>query len=351
MINKKILKILFVLVIPIMLFSCAETQIMEIAWPDPPARPRVRFVRSYYGPSDIVKKSFILDSVLGGTGYISFGKPMGVYMDKRDRLYVVDTSKKTVFILDSKNRSFNALNIRGRMAFNMPVVTATDSKGNIFVTDSANAQIVMFNSGGRYLKHVFRGTKWTRPTGITIDKKRGRIYVADTQKHKIHVFDETSLRHIQTIGGTRGSEEGEMNFPTHMAVNNNNGDLLVTDTMNARVQIFDFKGRFKLAIGQFGDGAGMFARPKGVAIDSEDHIYVVDAGFNNVQVFDYEGQVLMSFGGYGQDRGHLILPAGLHIDKDDFIYVSDSFNQRINVYEFLGDKHEERKKKGINLKK
>jgi DNA-binding beta-propeller fold protein YncE len=352
MIKKNLFKILSILVIPIMLYSCAAEQraINEIIWPLPPDIPRVKFLKSYYGPSDVVKKSFIADAVLGGSGYVSFSKPMGVHYDN-GRLFVVDTGKLTVFMLDKKNQLFKALSIRGRQAFRVPVHMAIDSKGNIIVVDAAAAQIIMFDSNGNYLKHVFRKDKWTRPTGITIDKKRHRIYIADTQKHKVRVYDDRSHELLQTIGGIRGTGEGEMNFPTHMTVNKNNGDLLVTDTMNARVQIFDYKGRFKLAFGQFGDGPGMFSRPKGIAVDSEDHIYVADAGFNNIQIFDYEGRVLLAFSGYGQERGHMILPAGLFIDDDDVIYVSDSFNERINLFEFLGDKHKARKSKGINLDK
>jgi DNA-binding beta-propeller fold protein YncE len=333
-----------------MLFSCAPPPATEVIWPGPPNQPRIKFVKSVYGPSDVVKKSFVVDALLGAQGNVSFTKPMGVFYDnKRDRLIVADTAKQTVFILDKKGATYSALHIKGRAAFVKPIIARTDSRDRIFVTDSAGKQVVMFDNDGNYLNHVFDDGQFKRPTGLAIDKERKRIYVSDTHLHRIQVFDEDSLKLIQTIGGVRGTDEGEMNFPTHMAINRNNGDLLVTDTMNARVQIFDYKGRFKLAFGKFGDGAGMFARPKGVAIDSEEHIYVADAGFNNVQIFDYEGTILMAFSGYGKRRGDTILPAGVYVDDDDLIYVSDSFNERINIYEFLGNKHEERKKKGIIL--
>lgn len=352
MIKTRLLKIIFTLSIPIILFSCAQTQMEDLIWPGPPSPPRIKFIKSYYGPSDIVKKNFILDSVLGAEGDVFFTKPMGVFYDnKRNRLMVTDTAKQTVFIMDKKNANYVAMHIRGRAAFVKPITSRIDSRGRIFITDSAGKQILMFDNNGQYIRHVFEEGKWTRPSGLAIDKKRKRIYISDTHKHRIQVFDEDSLKLIQTIGGVRGTEEGEMNFPTHMAINRKNGDLLVTDTMNARVQIFDYKGRFKLAFGEFGDGTGQFARPKGIAIDSEDHIYVADAGFNNVQIFNYEGEILMSFGGYGMQRGQMILPAGLYIDDDDFIYVSDSFNERVNIYEFLGDKHKKRAEKGIVLDK
>ena len=108
--------------------------------------------------------------------------------------------------------------------------------------------------------------------------------------------------------------------------------------MNGRLQIFDKDGKFKRAFGQFGDAPGMFARPKGVGVDSEGHIYVVDAAFNNVQIFNEEGQVLLAFSSYASDRAQMILPAGMAVDHDDYIYVVDSWNRRINMFEYLGEK-------------
>jgi DNA-binding beta-propeller fold protein YncE len=79
----------------------------------------------------------------------------------------------------------------------------------------------------------------------------------------------------------------------------------------------------------------MFARPRGVALDSEGHVYVVDAMFNNVQVFDLEGAILLAFGEYGRGVGQFWLPAGICIDENDTIYVSDSLNRRIQVFQYL----------------
>ena len=84
----------------------------------------------------------------------------------------------------------------------------------------------------------------------------------------------------------------------------------------------------------------MFARPKGIGVDSEGHIYVVDAAFNNVQIFNDEGQVLLAFASYGSDRSQMILPAGLAVDSQDYIYVVDSWNRRVNMFEYVGAKAE-----------
>ena len=54
------------------------------------------------------------------------------------------------------------------------------------------------------------------------------------------------------------------------------GNVYVTDTMNNRVEIFDADGKFISTFGKNGDGPGYFARPKGIAVDSDGHIWVAD---------------------------------------------------------------------------
>jgi DNA-binding beta-propeller fold protein YncE len=88
-------------------------------------------------------------------------------------------------------------------------------------------------------------------------------------------------------------------------------------------------------IGQKGDGAGDLSLPKGVAFDSEGHIYIVDAHFENIQIFDEAGQLLMAFGREGQEPGKFSLPAGLAIGPDDQIWVADSGNRRLQVFEYI----------------
>ena len=107
--------------------------------------------------------------------------------------------------------------------------------------------------------------------------------------------------------------------------------------MNFRVQVFDVDGRVIGKVGEMGASLGQFARPKGVALDSEGNIYVVDAAFNNFQIFNTGGELLMFVGRVGTQPGEFWLPAGLHIDQQDRIYVVDQYNRRVQVFQYLGE--------------
>ena len=110
------------------------------------------------------------------------------------------------------------------------------------------------------------------------------------------------------------------------------------DALNFRVQLVSDDGTFKTSIGKIGDSSGTTFRPKGVAIDSEHHYYVVDGLWGVVQVFDREGRLLYYFGGRGTAPGDFQLPAGVFIDRNDRIFVVDSFNRRIQVFHYFGQK-------------
>ena len=84
-------------------------------------------------------------------------------------------------------------------------------------------------------------------------------------------------------------------------------------------------------IGRKGDVPGTFAQPKGIAIDPEGHLYVVDAHFEAVQVFDPEGTLLLTFGREGRGPGEFWLPGGIHIDGSGRIWIADSYNRRVQV--------------------
>src|SRR5262249_20300489 len=123
-------------------------------------------------------------------------------------------------------------------------------------------------------------------------------------------------------------------YPTELRFIGNN--LAVVDAMNFRVQVIDRSGQFQYAIGKIGDRQGDMFRPKGIGVDSEGHLYVVEGSLGMVQVFDQQGRLLYYFGQEGTGFGDFRLPSGLFIDRDDRIIVVDSYNRRVQVFQYRG---------------
>jgi hypothetical protein len=94
--------------------------------------------------------------------------------------------------------------------------------------------------------------------------------------------------------------------------------------VNFRIQEFDADGEYVQSYGFLGDGPGTFARPRGISVDREGHLYTVDAAFENVQIWDTSNaQVLLAFGGSGRRPGSMYLPANVHVDYDLVPYFED----------------------------
>ena len=103
------------------------------------------------------------------------------------------------------------------------------------------------------------------------------------------------------------------------------------------IKRFDADGNYLGSFGREGEGPGTFSRPKGIATDSDMHIYVVDNLFDNVQIFDQTGQILLAVGSRGQDHGQFWSPAGIDIENDT-VYIADTFNNRIQILHYLRKK-------------
>lgn len=63
------------------------------------------------------------------------------------------------------------------------------------------------------------------------------------------------------------------------------GDIFVADFYNHRVQKFTRAGKFLLAFGSKGSDPGQFDRPTDIAVDNTGNVYVVDFGNNRIQKF------------------------------------------------------------------
>ena len=100
--------------------------------------------------------------------------------------------------------------------------------------------------------------------------------------------------------------------------------------------------QFISLFGHHGDGSGDFARPKGVGVDGDGNIYVVDALFDVVQIFDKNAEnISLDLAGLVRGEGEFWLPGGLFIDEENNIYVADSYNRRVQVFKYLGAEQKE----------
>src|SRR5439155_1427221 len=94
--------------------------------------------------------------------------------------------------------------------------------------------------------------------------------------------------------------------------------------------------RFLSMFGESGSGIGRFNRPSGVAVRPDGTILVADTGNNRIQLFDAKGSFLSAFGSEGSGDGQLSGPTGVAVSPDGRILVADTGNHRIQVLDGVG---------------
>ena len=79
-------------------------------------------------------------------------------------------------------------------------------------------------------------------------------------------------------------------------------------------------------------GTGQLNTPSSVAVDNEGNIIVVEYNNHRVQVFRPDGSVARSFGSHGAGPGQLTNPFGVAVDGEGKILVADYSNSRVQIF-------------------
>ncbi len=156
----------------------------------------------------------------------------------------------------------------------------------------------------------------------------GNLYVADSGNHRVQVFDRTGQ--FVRGWGQQGSGPGEFQEPWGLAVAQD-GTVYVADTWNHRIQVFDAQGTFKAEWTRAG-GLGFYG-PRDIAIDKDGHVFVTDTGNKRILKFSPTGELLGDWGTPGAWEGQFNEPVGIAIGPEGDIYIADTWNQRLQRFD------------------
>mgnify|MGYP005659845911 CR=1 FL=1 len=159
-----------------------------------------------------------------------------------------------------------------------------DENDDIYVMDSNNGRIAIFNPQGELKASIgtiggYPGAFYT-PKGIYLHD--GKIYAANTRNHIVYVFDKVSRKLIASYGLLgedpanlkKGSLEYRFRLPTDVAVTPD-GIIYVVDSKHGIIKVLDSEGKYLFKFGGIGKGLGEFNFPEGIALDSQQNVYVL----------------------------------------------------------------------------
>jgi sugar lactone lactonase YvrE len=175
--------------------------------------------------------------------------PVGVAIDKENRLlYVVDTQQDQVFVFDADSfrlvRRMGTPNKKHELTtpgdFALPTGVAVDGDGNVFVTDTMNSRIEMFDADGKFIRQFGQncdGPGCTpKPKGIATDSD-GHVWVADAMIDVLQIFTNEGV--LAGYVGGHGKQLGKFSSLAGVAIDKDNR-VFAADQYPGRVQMFRY---------------------------------------------------------------------------------------------------------------
>ena len=161
----------------------------------------------------------------------------------------------------------------------------------MFLADLTD-RIQVFDRDGKYLRG-WRTPEFNvdGPSGLTVDRY-GRLLVADTHFYRVLVYSESGELLFQIGDGVQGTTPGRFGYPTDVVIDRAGNFYVAEYGENDRIQVFSPEGKWLRQWGGHGYEPGEFLKPRALAIDEHDRLFVADSCNHRIQVFDTQGKLL-----------------------------------------------------------
>lgn len=230
-----------------------------------------------------------LDMIKNKT-HAHFDRIIGLAMDDGDRLFVSDPGLHHVLVFDSSHKAVDMIN-DGMVE---PSMLAIDKENRqLYVSDIELDQILVYDADTLKLKRKIGSTghkhelttpgDFAKPTGVAVDQE-GSLYVCDTMNSRIEIFDADG-KFISTFGKP-GDGPGSFARPKGVAVDGD-GHIWVADGQQDRVQVFNQDGQLLISFGGHGVLPGQFQGLAGITIDKDNRVFTSEIFPGRVQQFRY----------------------------------------------------------------
>lgn len=220
-------------------------------------------------------------------GLASGMQPMGLAVHG-DRLYVCDIknySDVQVFDLEGNPQAtWRVPDYNDSQGMPGATDVDTDSSGNVYVLDTMNVEIVVFNSSGTVKGHFSTKAAHAIPRCNGIAISGNQIFLTDAVYNQVNVFDLNGA-FLRTWGQT-GSASGQFYVPLGIAVMGGDSVIVADHNLSptfSRIQKFAFSGSYQ---GMIQPSLGGF-NARGLAVnDKAGKIYICAASGDEILVVD-----------------------------------------------------------------
>ena len=309
------------------------------------------------------------------------------------RFYVTEsTGERLIKIYDRDGKFIKSFAPPGTTKANRkPTYIAVDSSGRVFVSDTYNNVIGIFDADGNFLDGIIdkdvtlsefvaaknggalpSGTEyyfnnilksvdyklpgkdaksvpgpdqadWS-PLGLRFDQK-GDLLVTNLVRgtHSVLVYSAADIAGPTWLNfnplvrefGVEGKESGQLAFPNSV-VTDSLGNFYVSDGNNGRISVWTLDMQYKSFFG-FGSAESALNLPRGMWMDAKDHLLVADAVGQYIRVYDVSGTepaFIYNFGVFGTLEGEFNFPNDICMDASGRVYIADRENNRVQIWSY-----------------
>ena len=219
-----------------------------------------------------------------------FVRIIGLAMDDNDRLFVSDPGLRHILVFDKDHKPEEVIT-DGMVD---PGGLAIDTRNRfLYVADVELDQVLVYDAdtfklirkiGTTGKKHELTSPgDFSKPAGVAVDAE-GNLYVADTYNNRIEIFDADG-QFVSTFGKA-GDGPGYFGRPKGVAIDGD-GHVWVADGMQDRVQVFTKDGQLLISLGGHGLLPGQFQGLTGIAIDKQNRVFTSEIYPGRLQQFQY----------------------------------------------------------------
>lgn len=246
--------------------------------------------------------------------------PFDVRTDDQGRIWVLDSTNSRIRLFDKDGGFLGGWGGHGdgKNSFSLPEALAI-SKGNLYVADTWNHRASRYSFNGEFKGSV---TGFMGPRGIAAGAD-GSVWVADTGNSRVVRYG-ADLGSPQVVASV-GADPGQVKGPVGIAVAPS-GNVYVTDPGNKRVQVLDKNGKYVSSISIPWLGDGWQAR---VEVDKNGTVYLSNPGQSQIESFDRSGKPARKW--TTDDAGEkFVRPIGLALDpRQNVLFVMDTASQKV----------------------
>lgn len=219
-------------------------------------------------------------------------KPLGIDVDRQGNLYVADNGARAIFIYTKEGKFLRK--IGDPKWFDRLANVTVDPKGDrVYLVDVGGVssqqhrvRVVDAKSGEPLFDFGTRGKdpgNFNFPRDMVVGKD-GRLYIVDSGNFRVQIFDRDG-KFLKTFGNI-GRQLGQFSRPKEIA-SDPSGNIYVTDTAFGNFQIFNPEGELLMFVGNRSeqDGPARYMLPAGIYVDEDGRVYMVDQWFRKVDIF------------------------------------------------------------------